>query len=135
MADQWSSRMQDFSEEPNLGDRIAEQAEKAKDSLSEVGQKAADQMEEQRRRAADVLSSGASTLHEKAEALPGGPKVVNMAHRAAEGLETTAAYIREHDSKAMMADVGELVKRYPAQFLAGGIVLGFLIGRSFRSSD
>jgi hypothetical protein len=46
-----------------------------------------------------------------------------------------ADYVRYHDTKAMIEDAGNLVRRYPGQFLAAGAILGFLVGRSLRGRD
>ena len=119
----------------NLKDQASEQAEKAKSKMQEVTRKAGERMDEQRYRAADAIESGASALHEKAGNLPGGSKVTNIAHAAAEKMQATADYVRENDAGAMIGDVQDLVRRYPGQAVVAGIVLGFLLGRMFRRSE
>ena len=81
------------------------------------------------------LATVASTLHEKAESLPGGEKVTTMAHSAADKLSATADYVREHDVNSMMADVERLVKNNPGPSLLAAAVVGFLVGRTFSSRD
>ena len=56
----------------------------------------------------------------------------SVAHSAAEKLESTAGYIREHDVRAMLSDVGDMVKRNPGPSLLIAVAIGFLIGRAFR---
>ena len=121
-------------------DRFTEQANdkvnEVKENLAEMGQKASAKMEEQRVRAASALDSTASTLRQKADTIPNaGTKIANFAQKTAGKLESTADYLREHDAGAMMRDVEDLVRRYPGQFLAVGIFLGFFLGRGMRRSD
>jgi ElaB/YqjD/DUF883 family membrane-anchored ribosome-binding protein len=66
-------------------------------------------------------------------------KITDFGRKAAEQidgrLEATANYLREHDLKEMVTDVQELAKKYPGQSLAAAAIVGFLIGRLFRSND
>ncbi len=116
----------------NVKDKVADVAATARQKVSDAGKQANDKIDEKRGPAADALESAASTIHEKAENLPGGETVKNVAHSAAEKLESTAGYIREHDVKAMLSDVEEMVKRNPGPSLLIAVALGFLIGRAFR---
>ena len=113
-------------------DKVSDAASTAKQKVSDAGRQAAGKIDETRGPAADALQSAASTIHEKAEDLPGGETVKSVAHSAAEKLESTAGYIREHDVRAMMSDVEEIVKRNPGPSLLVAAAIGFLIGRAFR---
>ena len=55
-----------------------------------------------------------------------------MAHTAADKLEATADYVREHDVKDMISDVERFVKDHPSQSLIAAAAVGFLVGRAFR---
>jgi ElaB/YqjD/DUF883 family membrane-anchored ribosome-binding protein len=116
----------------SVKDKVTDVAATAKQKASDAGRQASDKIDEKRGPAADALRSAASTIHEKAEDLPGGETVKSAAHSAAEKLESTAGYIREHDVKAMLSDVEEIVKRNPGPSLLIAVALGFLIGRAFR---
>lgn len=116
----------------NVKDKVTDAAATAKQKASDAGRQASDKIDEKRGPAADALASAASTIHEKAEDLPGGETVKNVAHSAAEKLESTAGYIREHDVKAMLSDVEQMVKRSPGPALLIAAAIGFLIGRAFR---
>jgi ElaB/YqjD/DUF883 family membrane-anchored ribosome-binding protein len=116
----------------NMKDRVSDAVSTAKEKVSDAGRQATDKIDEKRGPTADALSSAASTIHEKAESLPGGETVRSVAHSAAEKLESTAGYIREHDMRAMMSDVEEIVKRNPGPSLLIAAAIGFLIGRAFR---
>lgn len=113
-------------------DRVSDAASAAKQRVSETGRQAADKIDEKRGPAADALEGAASTIHEKAESLPGGDTVRGVAHSAADTLESTAGYIRQHDVKAMLSDVEDIVKRNPGPSLLIAATIGFLIGRAFR---
>jgi ElaB/YqjD/DUF883 family membrane-anchored ribosome-binding protein len=115
-----------------IKDKVSDAATTAKQKVSDAGRQATDKIDEKRGPAADALQSAASTIHERAEDLPGGETVKSVAHSAAEKLESTAGYIREHDVKAMLSDVEEIVKRNPGPSLLIAAAVGFLIGRAFR---
>ena len=130
MAAEFSEAREQFDE------RTDDQVNKVKENLKEMGQKASARMEEQKMHAASTLDNTASTIRERAEVIPNaGAKIVDFAQKTAGKLETTADYLRENDAKAMMQDVEDLVRRYPGQFLAAGIFLGFFLGRGMRRSD
>lgn len=116
----------------SVKDKVSDAASTAKQKVTDAGRQTADKIDEKRGPAADALESAASTLHEKAEDLPGGETVKSVAHSAAEKLESTAGYIREHDVRAMLTDVEDIVKRNPGPSLLIAVAIGFLIGRAFR---
>lgn len=118
-----------------MKDKVTEAAATAKQKVSEAGRQATDRIDEKRGPAADAIESAASTIHEKAESLPGGETVRSVAHSAADKLESTAGYIREHDVRAMFSDVEDIVKRNPGPSLLIAVAVGFLIGRAFRGED
>jgi len=130
------------NEATQLGDEAAEMARKAKKSLSdaaktvkdktqEFGRDAMNKIEENRVSAAGALHNAASSMHQKADKLPNGP---DLAHSAADRVEAVASYLQGHDTKQMMADVETVVLRNPGPSLLAAGVLGFLVGRAFRSN-
>ena len=114
-------------------EKASEAAEKAKEKATELGRSAEAKIDEKRATAAGALDSAAATLHEKAQSLPGGERVSSMAHTAADKLESTADYVREHDVRDMMGDVEHFVKDHPTQSLIAAAAVGFLVGRAFRN--
>ena len=116
----------------NVKDKVADTAATAKQKISDVGAQATEQIDSKRGPAADALESAASSIHEKAGSLPGGETVRGVAHSAADKLESTAGYIREHDLKSMFADVEGIVRRNPGPSLLAAAFVGFLVGRAFR---
>jgi ElaB/YqjD/DUF883 family membrane-anchored ribosome-binding protein len=117
------------------GNQISDAASQAKGKISDLGRTASDKIDENRGSVAGGLATAASTLHEKAESLPGGEKVSRLAHSAADKLTTTADYVRDHDVNSMMVDVEDLVKKNPGPALVVAAVLGFLVARAFSSRD
>ncbi len=116
----------------SVKDKVTETASNVKQKAAEAGRQVAGNIDQKRGPAADALHSAASTIHEKAESLPGGDTAKNVVHSAADKLESTAGYIREHDVRAMVSDVEDIVKRNPGPSLLVAAAIGFLIGRAFR---
>ncbi len=113
-------------------DKVSDAAATAKQRVTEAGRQATDKVDERRGPTADALENAASSIHERAESLPGGETVKSVAHSAADKLESTAGYIREHDVRAMLSDIEDVVKRNPGPSLLIAAAIGFLIGRAFR---
>jgi ElaB/YqjD/DUF883 family membrane-anchored ribosome-binding protein len=135
-----STSLQDRPTSPSdgpstLGDKISETAAQVKEKASDLGQMAADKIDNNRDAAATGLDKAASTLHDKAESLPGGEKVTSLAHATADKLSSTADYVRTHDVNRMMGDVETLVKNNPGPALLVAAAIGFLVGRAFSSSN
>jgi ElaB/YqjD/DUF883 family membrane-anchored ribosome-binding protein len=108
-------------------------ATKARDKAQAVAQAAADTVDQSRGAAARVLSDAASTIHDGARRLPGGEGgVARLADTAAEKIDSTARYMREHDTHQMMADLRQFVRRHPGVSLVGAAVAGVLVGLRFR---
>ncbi|HTA67468.1 MAG TPA: hypothetical protein VK776_04295 [Bryobacteraceae bacterium] len=118
-----------------LGDKISDTAAQVKEKASELGQMAEDKIDNNRDAAATGLDKAASTLHDKAESLPGGEKVTSLAHATADKLSSTADYVRTHDVNRMMGDVETLVKNNPGPALLAAAAIGFLVARAFSTSN
>lgn len=116
----------------NVSEKASDLATNAKQKIAETGRQVTETVDQKRGPAADALHGAASTIHEKADSLPGGETVRSVAHSAADKLESTAGYIREHDVKGMVADLEEIVRRNPGPSLLIATAIGFLLGRAFR---
>ena len=114
---------------------VSDTAETVQQKAEQVGRVVQDKIDENRGPVADKLEGVAATLEEKAESLPGGEKVVSLAHDAADKVEATAQYVRKHDVQDMMADLENLVRRHPGQSLIAAAAVGVLLGRAFKSDD
>ena len=112
---------------PESGDGFSRPASRT----AEMGEGASAAIDDKREAFSRGLASAASTLHSKAEDLPGGENVARAAHSAAEAMEQAADYVRGQDLKGMVSDVQQIVKRNPAIVLLGAVALGFLLARSF----
>lgn len=130
-----------FSNKPNettttrlddVKQRVSQIAANTKDRAGQVAETVSETLNDQRENAAEGLGRVASTLHEKAERVPGGPKAVNLTHRVADGMESTASYLRDHDFSKMGDDLMAVCRKYPTQSLVTALTLGFLLGRSAR---
>ncbi|PWU01064.1 MAG: hypothetical protein C5B51_23780 [Terriglobia bacterium] len=114
---------------------VSDTAENAKSKVEVLGRTVQGKIDENREPAAQKLQDVASTLHQKADSLPGGEKVASLAHGAADKVQATAEYIREHDVQDMAAGVENFVRRHPGQSLVAAVAIGFLLGRAFKSDD
>jgi ElaB/YqjD/DUF883 family membrane-anchored ribosome-binding protein len=131
----------DYESETNrMAERVADIGKEAKeagsattlkDKTQEFGRAAVNKIEENRVSAAGALHGAATSLHENASRLPNGPE---LAHAAAEKVDTVSSYLQDHDTKQMMTDVKTVVKKNPGPSLLIAAALGFLIGRGFRSN-
>ena len=121
-----TSRLDDVKE------RASEVAAKTKDKASQMAETVSEKLDQQRENAAEGLGRVASTLHSKADSVPGGPKIVSFTHNIASGMESTASYLREHDLSKMGKDLMGICRKYPTQSIAAALAIGFLLGRSAR---
>jgi hypothetical protein len=116
----------------DVKERVSDMTSKVKDKAGQVADTVSEKLGQQRDNAADSLGRAAATLHEKADSVPGGPKVVNLTHSIADGMESTSSYLRRHDFSEMGKDLMDVCRRYPTQSLVAALAVGFLIGRSRR---
>ena len=109
---------------------ITERARNAAARVTDAAGDTAAAIDERRSTAADGLDTAASALYDRADDLPGGETVRNVARATADRLSTGADYVRSHDAKRMMADVESFVKSNPGPALAVAAAFGFLLGRA-----
>jgi ElaB/YqjD/DUF883 family membrane-anchored ribosome-binding protein len=101
-----------------------------KDPAAAFGERAADTVNEGREAGADGVDSAASSVRDRADQLPGGPKVQEFAHATAERLSSTADYMRSHDAAGVMRDIEGMVRNNPGPALAVAAAFGFLLGKA-----
>jgi len=106
-------------------DAISQAASDAKERASRVGQAVVAKVDETRDAAAGALHDASKTLHSQAKRLPRGR---NLAHSAADKLDSAAGYMAEHDTSEMIADAGSFLKRNPGKTLVLGMVVGCTVG-------
>jgi ElaB/YqjD/DUF883 family membrane-anchored ribosome-binding protein len=104
--------------------------EKTRETAAELGQKAQDQLDKGTDQAASGLEQAAEKLRSQTENSSGMPAQAGV--KVAEGMESAAGYLREHNTEDMIGDVERYVKAHPTTALAGAVVAGFFIGRILR---
>ena len=109
---------------------LTQRARNAAAAMTDAASDAAAAIDDSRSTAADGLDTAASALQDRADDLPGGETVRNVARATADRLSTSADYVRSHDAKRMMADVETFVKSNPGPALAIAAAFGFLLGRA-----
>ena len=112
--------------------------DRAEDRVKEAGHDALNAIDGKRSSAADSLSGVASRLHSGADKAAdlgqkSGEKISHLAHTAADKLQSSADYVREHDFKDMMHSVENFVRKHPGQALVAAGVVGFLAARAMRT--
>jgi ElaB/YqjD/DUF883 family membrane-anchored ribosome-binding protein len=118
-----------------VGDTADTTVSKVTGKIADTATQVKDKVDANRNVAAQGLEQAASTIRDKADSLPGGETVTDLAHTAADKLTATAGYVRETDVNTMMSDVETLVKNNPGPALLAAAVVGFLVGRAFSGND
>ena len=121
--------------ESRVSNKVSDAVEQTKSKLADFGTAAAGKIEQNRAAAASGIEGAAATLHQRADHLPGGEKVTNFAHSAADRLNATAGYVRQNDLNNMRNDIEDLVKKNPGPSLLAAVALGFFIGRSLKGNS
>jgi hypothetical protein len=129
----WSAgETNEYEESTPVKDRVSNMASRVKEKATEMGGTVGESMKRQRANAAERLDRVASTLHEKADSIPGGERASRVAHGIAGGMESTASYLRDHDFKEMGDDLVQVCRRNPAKSLISALLAGFVLGRIAR---
>jgi ElaB/YqjD/DUF883 family membrane-anchored ribosome-binding protein len=105
-------------------------AGKAREAAGEYGHKAQDQLDKGTDQAAGGLEQAADKLRSQTGNSEGMPAQAGA--KVADSMETTASYLREHNTEEILNDVEHYVKEHPTQALVGAVVAGFMIGRVLR---
>jgi len=113
-------------------EKVADMTSKMKDKAGQLADTMAEKIGQGRESAAEGLDRAATALHDNASSVPGGSNVINFTHTIADGMESTASYLRDHDFSQMGKDVMDVCRRYPTQSVVAALALGFLLGRSRR---
>jgi ElaB/YqjD/DUF883 family membrane-anchored ribosome-binding protein len=130
-----STGLQDRPEQ-DAKTRVKEVASQAKakaadlaNKASEYGRSALNKVDEKRTTAASALDSTASGLRSS------GERVTHWGGAAAEKIENTARYLREHDTRRMASDLESTVRRNPGPSILIAAALGFFLGSALRRSE
>lgn len=112
-----------------IKDKVTDMASHAKSTAADWGRSAATAVDRNLQSAAGALENTASALRDR---VPATGKVNELATATADKIENTARYLREHDTRDMVAGVETLVRRNPGASLAAALAVGFLIGTAMR---
>jgi hypothetical protein len=119
------------------GQKASAVAEKAKETAKDAANKAGEMAKNVGHKAEDAVSSVggqmktlAGTIREKA---PHEGIVGSTASAVASTLDSSGAYLQEHNLSGMAEDMTDLIRRYPIQSLLVGIGVGFLLAKATRS--
>jgi ElaB/YqjD/DUF883 family membrane-anchored ribosome-binding protein len=115
-----------------MKERAGQAADQAREKVGEAANTATHMVDERRGQASEVMDTAADQIRERGETLPGGERTTEMAAMAADKVESTSAYIRDHDVQDMMSDLETLVRQHPTQSLIAAAAAGFLVGRMLR---
>ncbi len=110
----------------SVAETAREAANKAGDMAKNVGHKAEDAVSS----VGGQMKSLAGTIREKA---PHEGIVGSTASAVANTLDSSGAYLQEHNLSGMAEDMTHLIRRYPIQSLLVGIGVGFLLAKATRS--
>lgn len=114
------------SSERTLGERTSNLGAKIKDKASQFGSTVSQTVDRQRENAAKGLDRAASSLHD------GVGSAAKVGHGVADGMVSTASYLRSHTFGDMGTDMMGLCRRHPVQAMISAAVLGFVVGRAIR---
>jgi hypothetical protein len=113
--------------EESFGKRAAEMGSEAKNAAQErVAAGANAGME----RAAEGLDSAAEKMRSRAQEDEGVR--ATLEGKAADAMDRTATYLKDHDSEQLMHDIEEFVRNHPLQAAAGALVAGYVLGKIVR---
>jgi len=112
-----------------IKDKVTDMASQAKNTAADWGRSAATAVDKNLQSAAGALETTASALRDR---VPATGKVNEIATATADKIESTARYLRDHDTSDMVAGAETLVRRNPGASLCAALAVGFLIGTAMR---
>jgi len=113
-----------------LKHKFSEATSHVRHTAADFGRSAKENLDRNLRSAADALENTASAIRQR---LPQGEgTVAGIASTTANKLDSTARYMREHDSSDLYHDVENWARRSPGAAIGTAAVLGFLLGMTLR---
>jgi hypothetical protein len=116
---------------------VVDQAqEKASQVLDQAQERATTLLEVQKERAVDGLDAVVHAAHQTGQQLrgQGQEQVARYADQAAHQAERLSGYLRAHEVEDLFDEAESFARRQPQLFLAGGVALGLIAARFFKSS-
>jgi ElaB/YqjD/DUF883 family membrane-anchored ribosome-binding protein len=118
----------------DAGQRVTQATQDTRAALSDMARAAEAKVDTGRMAAADQLEGAAASVRGRADDLPGGERVQQFAHSAADRISDTADYLRTADTRRLKGDAETLVRENPGPVLLAAAVFGFLLGRALTRS-
>jgi ElaB/YqjD/DUF883 family membrane-anchored ribosome-binding protein len=119
----------EIGSDPGIKGKVSDIASQAKHTATDWGRSAASAVDRNLQSAAGALESTASRIRDR---VPATGKVNEIGTATADKIETTARYLREHDTRDMVAGVETMVRRNPGASLCAALAVGFLIGTAMK---
>jgi ElaB/YqjD/DUF883 family membrane-anchored ribosome-binding protein len=113
----------------DIKSKVSDMATQAKNTAADWGRSAAGVMDRNLHSAAGALENTASALRGHA---PTSGRANEFATATADKIESTARYLREHDTNDMVAGVESMVRRNPGASICAALAVGFLIGTALK---
>jgi ElaB/YqjD/DUF883 family membrane-anchored ribosome-binding protein len=118
--------------------KVQDKAREVGDKARDLGRNAVSAIDAKREPLANGLSNAAGSLHSTGDkasqfAQDAAGKVSELAHGAAEKLQSGAEYVRDHDLNDMVSSVNRFVKKNPGVALLAAGVVGFVAARALRN--
>jgi ElaB/YqjD/DUF883 family membrane-anchored ribosome-binding protein len=114
----------------SVRERVSQYTHDAREKANEFGRKSAETIDRNLDAAAGKLQNTAESLRMKAGA--GEDRMSRMAGNAADKLDATARYFREHHTHDMVSGVEQVVRRNPGASICAALALGFLLGSALK---
>jgi len=129
-----SATMENVSDAANtVKEKVSEAASQARGKAAELGSNAANAIDSSLHTAGSKLQDTAATL--RSTGASGSTRVNEVTNRAAAGLEATARYFQDVDTRQLVSSMESIIRRNPGPSLIAAAVAGFLIGSALRSKD
>jgi len=116
---------------------VLDQAQdKAGQVLDQAREQATSQLEVQKERLVDGLDAVVHAAQQTGKQLreQGQDGVANYAEQAAQQAQRLSGYLREHEVEDLIVEAESFARRQPQLFLVGGLTLGLIAARFFKSS-
>jgi hypothetical protein len=111
-------------------------ARTAADVAGEAGRTAEQQAARGMDRAADSLQQVAEAVRQAGGGLrEQQPQLASVADMAAEQVEKSSRYLRDHEPQEIVGGVESWARRQPALAIGGALALGLVVGRFLRSAS
>ena len=108
----------------------AKAGETASEAKAAVQERVASGADAGLNKAAEGFETAAERLRNRAEDDEGVKSTIET--KAAEAMDKTAGYLKEHDSSELVRDLENFVKAHPVQAAVGALAAGYLLGKIAR---